>query len=334
MISIIIPTRDRACLLGSAILSLAPQCKALEDSELIIVDNGSKDNTAFVCKSLASLFPNYTYVHEASPGLHAGRHRGCLVARGTILVFLDDDVEVTDTWLSAIRENFNSDDLAMLGGNNVPVFYGSIPRWMDSLWYSQGDDVRSLSWLSIQEQPNGKYPISPYMVWGCNFAIRKDVLTAAGGFHPDGMPQDLIRFRGDGETHVSKYVADNNLKCIFDSRASVFHKVTPERMTLGYFRKRGFNQGISDSYTQLRNPQQAHPDKPPGSRQKLMPRLKNKLRAAKNKALGWAASPSSAINPAQIAFREGYQEGFAFHQSVYAADPEVRAWVHKATYFE
>jgi len=187
--------------------------------------------------------------------------------------------------------------------------------------------------LSIQENPEGIYEFDPYMVWGCNFSIRKDVLLAAGGFHPDGMPQELIRFRGDGETHVSKYVAENNLKCIFDSRASVYHKVTPERMTLGYFRKRGFNQGVSDSYTQLRNTRQAYPDKLPISHQMLIPRLKNKLRAAKNKTLGWAASPSSALNPALIALQEGYQEGFSYHQAIYESDPEVRAWVHKETYF-
>ena len=332
MISIIIPTRDRASLLGSAILSLAPQCNVIKNSELIIVDNGSKDNTHLVCKALGSLFPNYAYVHEASPGLHAGRHRGCSVARGSILVFLDDDVEVTGTWLSAIHENFSSTDLAMLGGNNVPVFYGTTPQWLDSLWHS-GNNGRSLPWLSIQEQPNGKYPVSPYMVWGCNFAIRKDVLLAAGGFHPDGMPQDLIRFRGDGETHVSKYVADNNLNCLFDSRASVYHKVTPERMTLEYFRKRGFNQGVSDSYTRLRNPPEAVPSGHPNGDLKLMPTLKNKLRTAKRKALGWIHPSTSTLNPAQAAFQEGYQEGFEYHQGVYASDPEIRAWVHKENYF-
>ena len=78
------------------------------------------------------------------------------------------------------------------------------------------------------------------------------ILIAAGGFHPDGMPKELIRFRGDGETHVSRHVAESGLECVFHPGASVHHKVTPERMTYAYFRQRGFNQGVSDSYTQLR----------------------------------------------------------------------------------
>lgn len=333
MISIIIPTRNRASLLGSAILSIIPQIKSSNDSELIVVDNGSLDHTRLVCSALGSLLPNFSYVYESSPGLHSGRHRGSRVARGSILVFLDDDVEICDTWLLAIRDNFSDVDLAMLGGNNVPLFYGTPPRWMNALWNSRCDEARSMSWLSIQEQPNGKYPICPNMVWGCNFAIRKDVLHSAGGFHPDGMPQDLIRFRGDGETHVSNYVADNNLKCIFDSRASVYHKVTPERMTLEYFRKRGFNQGVSDSYTQLRNSPRAHLGNTPSSQRKLMSILKNKLRTAKSKALGWAIPTLTALNPAKAAFLEGYNEGFTYHQDAYESDPEVRGWVHKESYF-
>lgn len=333
MISVIIPTQNRARLLGSAILSLVPQLKKFKDFELIVVDNGSQDDTSAVCKSLGCLIPKFTYVYEDSPGLHSGRHRGCLVARGSVLVFLDDDVEVSDTWLPAVHENFCDQKLALLGGNNIPIFYGTVPSWLDSLWASSNSS-RALSWLSIQEQPHEKCLISPYMVWGCNFAIRKDVLLAAGGFHPDGMPQELIRFRGDGETHVSRFVADNNLKCIFDSRASVYHKVTPERMTLEYFRKRGFNQGVSDSYTRLRNPPEVLPGGHTSDDLKLMWTLKNKLRTAKRKVLGWIHTSSSTLNPAQVAFQEGYQEGFEYHQGVYASDPEIRAWVHKETYFE
>jgi hypothetical protein len=64
-----------------------------------------------------------------------------------------------------------------------------------------------------------------------------------------------------------------------------------------------------------------------------MPILKNKLRKAKSKVLGWATSTPPVLNPAQTAFQEGYKEGFAYHQDVYESDPEVRAWVHKETYF-
>ena len=149
------------------------------------------------------------------------------------------------------------------------------------------------------------------------------------------MPKHLIRFRGDGETYVSKYIISNNLKCMFDSRASVYHKVTPERMTLEYFRKRGFSQGVSNSYTYLRSLSEV----PLGGLSTIgrtgpASLLINKLRGVKRKTFQKVLpfSPWS-INPAQEAFQEGYAEGFAFHHAVYDSDPEVTAWVHKETYF-
>jgi hypothetical protein len=196
------------------------------------------------------------------------------------------------------------------------------------LWNRKGrDGSRSLPWLSIQERPLGRYAISPYLVWGCNFAIRKDVLLAAGGFHPDGMPAELIRFRGDGETHVSRYVAENGLKCVFDSGASVYHKVTPERMTFEYLRRRGFNQGVSDSYAQLR-----------GEVVSVAPRRSMAYRLAR---WGWrtlsslipARSHAAGARRASQEFQAGHREGFAFHQAAYRDDPEVRAWVHRERYF-
>ena len=180
--------------------------------------------------------------------------------------------------------------------------------------------------LSILELSGGVRPFSPLRVWGCNFSVRRDVLLAAGGFHPDGMPAELIRFRGDGETHVSRHVAAAGLTCLYHPGASVHHKVTPERMTFAYFRQRGYNQGISDSYAALRGLPQGRAG---GAGQRLLSR-----------ATGWASHKLSAplaLTGARRAMRElkeGHREGHAFHQRAYREDAELRAWVHRSNYFE
>jgi len=93
----------------------------------------------------------------------------------------------------------------MAGGNNLPMFLETPPTWLTALWNRPTDlSGRALPALSMLELTGPPRNISPYYVWGCNFAIRKDVLIKAGGFHPDGMPKESIRFRGDGETHVSR----------------------------------------------------------------------------------------------------------------------------------
>lgn len=328
VISVVFPTRNRAELLDAALRSVAEQHIDPASFQVLVIDNGSTDHTREIAEHWAAQRPNIRYRYEAEPGLHAGRHRGLAEAQGDILVFADDDIEAQPGWLETLADVFSDPDVAMAGGNNRPLFLQTPPPWLESLWNRRAKNgSRSLPALSIQEWPEGRYPISPYQIWGCNFAIRKSVLLAAGGFHPDGMPKELIRFRGDGETHVSRYVAEMGLKCLFDSGATVYHKVTPERMTLAYFRQRGFNQGVSDSYTQLRC-EAMQPAKRPSFAYRVARRAWQKLNH-----LRASGQTDREANRALDAQRIGHSEGFVYHQVVYRDDPEVQAWVHRRHYF-
>ena len=224
--------------------SINKQTLSKDSYEVLIVDNGSADRTAELVTDLIAGKSNHRYVYEPVPGLHNGRHRGMIEAKGDVLVFADDDIEAFPSWLATIRNLFCDPEVAMVGGNNLPLFIEPPPDWLMRLWqqpHRLGGKV--LPALSILELGGSKRVHSPYYVYGCNFAIRRQVLLKAGGFHPDGMPKELIRFRGDGETHVSRFVANTGMKCLFHPDASVYHKVTPERMSIDYFRQRGFNQG-------------------------------------------------------------------------------------------
>lgn len=324
-LSVIIPTRNRADLLQAALQSLQTQALPQECFEVLVIDNGSTDMTASVVADCQRQLPNLRYCFEPTPGLHAGRHHGLREASGEVLVFADDDIEALPGWLAALHEIFADPTVSMAGGNNLPMFMEPPPDWLTALWQRPNDlGGKALPALSILELSGPVRPISPYYVWGCNFAIRKNVLLDAGGFHPDGMPSDLIRFRGDGETHVSRHVAESGLQCLFHPGASVYHKVTPERMTLAYFRQRGFNQGVSDSYTILRKQ-----DVPmPGPRRNIFRR-----------AAGWGLRRLKAlfgkqqIHPAMQQLQEGHREGYAYHQRTYREDTDVRAWVHQPDYF-
>ncbi len=323
MISVIIPTRNRAELLEFALESFTQQALSIDAFEVLVIDNGSSDITAQVVQHYGQRLTNLRYFFEPEPGLHVGRHKGMLQAKGEILVFADDDIEALPTWLESIQEAFASPDVAMVGGNNLPMFLESPPSWLKNMWErSTHKDGLALPALSILKIHGGVRPFSPYMVWGCNFSIRKDVLLAAGGFHPDGMPKELIRFRGDGETHVSRFVFESGMKCLYHPGATVYHKVTPERMTLAYFQQRGFNQGVSDSYTALRK---QNTDGHVRSRSLVF------------RALRWSWLTLQWLRPngawrAQQALTVGYIEGFAFHQEAYRNDVNVRNWVHKPNY--
>lgn len=327
MISVIIPTRNRADFLAAALESLTRQTLSRDMFEVLVIDNGSTDLTSKVAQEYSGVLGNIRYFFDSEPGLHIGRHRGMLESKNDILVFADDDIEALPTWLEAIKDAFLNPDVAMVGGNNFPQFLQDPPRWLKQMWErTQKDGSHSISALSIFSQDGPARTFSPYYVWGCNFSIRKSVLYAAGGFHPDGMPRDLLRFRGDGETHVSQYVMETGLQCIFHPGASVFHKVPPERMTLDYFFQRGFNQGISDSYTALRNPVKKSVVK----RGSLLQRMVRRCM----RTMGALRIYKSGSRLALSEMKRGHSKGFAFHQKAYQEDAEVKSWVHKVKYFE
>jgi len=89
-VSVIIPTHNRAGLLQEAIESVLAQ--DFTDYELIVVDDGSSDNTHQVIGPYAA---SLCYVYQENRGVSAARNRGISLAKGEFIAFLDSD----DLWL-------------------------------------------------------------------------------------------------------------------------------------------------------------------------------------------------------------------------------------------
>jgi len=89
LVSVIIPTYNRAWILLEAVESVLSQ--TYENYELIVVDDGSTDNTRLLLKS----FQDICVVSQENRGVSAARNRGIEAAVGDYLAFLDSD----DLWL-------------------------------------------------------------------------------------------------------------------------------------------------------------------------------------------------------------------------------------------
>jgi hypothetical protein len=90
LVSTIIPVHNRAALLRQAVASVVDQ--TYRPIEIVIVNDGSSDDTAAVADELArQASVPITVVHQANAGPGAARQRGLEVARGHFVQFLDSD---------------------------------------------------------------------------------------------------------------------------------------------------------------------------------------------------------------------------------------------------
>jgi glycosyltransferase involved in cell wall biosynthesis len=93
-VSVVVPTRNRSHALERALRSAFAQ--SVRDTEVVVVDDGSTDDTAALLRRLAKAEPRLRYVSSpSSEGAAAARNRGISLARGAWVAFLDDD----DEWL-------------------------------------------------------------------------------------------------------------------------------------------------------------------------------------------------------------------------------------------
>lgn len=90
-ISVIIPAFNSALFVGRAIRSVLDQ--TFPDLELIVVDDGSTDETAQIVRSYSD--PRVIYIYQRNQGPNAARNNGIRRTRGELLAFLDSD----DWWL-------------------------------------------------------------------------------------------------------------------------------------------------------------------------------------------------------------------------------------------
>jgi glycosyltransferase involved in cell wall biosynthesis len=91
LVSVVIPTYNRAYILRDAIYSALEQRSV--NTEVIVVDDGSTDDTTSV---VAGYKERVTYLRQANQGAGAARSLGVRSARGAYIAFLDSD----DVWVS------------------------------------------------------------------------------------------------------------------------------------------------------------------------------------------------------------------------------------------
>lgn len=92
LVSVIIPTYNCASHIARAVQSVARQ--SYRNLEIVIIDDGSQDDTREVIEGLG--IGNIRYIHQHNRGVAQARNRGILAARGTYVAYVDADDELDE----------------------------------------------------------------------------------------------------------------------------------------------------------------------------------------------------------------------------------------------
>lgn len=315
-LSIVIPTRNRAELLRGVLQSIADQKADQSKYEVLVIDNGSTDETKNVPKQFQEKIQNLRYIYDDRPGLHTGRNRGIVESRGELIGYLDDDVVLFPDWINTVMRAFDDVDVMRVCGSVVPYDMSLITAEFMSrhgmkigpYWFV---GAISCFWeRGISKNDMRAHMMRENLLVGANTVFRKKMLYMCAGFHPDGMPHSLLMYRGDGETYVKQFMCEHKMKSMYYAQASVYHMIDIGRVNPAYVRYMYFRNGISGMYTVLRNG---------GWREAF-------------KCLGRALFE----NHLKMLLDEDIRHtvlGEMYLLSYYIFYPRVRRWVHKKSYF-
>src|SRR5579871_2723544 len=226
-VTISICTRNRAASLRRTLDSLANmEIPGGADWELVVVDNGSSDDTGSVIRSFVGALP-IRYEVEPTPGVSYARNRAVAVARGEFIVWTDDDVNVDRQWLSAYVTAFARwPEVDLFGGKILPEFEAEVPEWLKcSLPIVAGAfAMRDFGDRELDLRADENLP------YGANYALRTSRHRAVP-FRVDlGPGTDLY---GE-ETVVMRSVLGASKTWRWIPEAKVHHFVPPDRLTLVY----------------------------------------------------------------------------------------------------
>ncbi len=225
-------TGDRWATLQRAIDVVLKQAR-FNDELLVVVDH----NEPLLAKCRDAFAGFLVIPNRHNPGLSGARNTAVEKARGSIIVFLDDDAVPLDGWLDALRAPYAEGRIYGVGGLARPRWCRGKPRWFpDEFLWVVGCSHRGL--------PSATQPVRNLV--GANMSFRKPAFDSVGGF-AETMGRVGDRPLGCEETEFSIRLTKANPGAVllYNPAAQVEHRVPGQRGSIGYFARRCWAEGLS-----------------------------------------------------------------------------------------
>ena len=239
--SVIICTRNRSTFLGEVCREVVKIDYPERAWELLIVDNGSTDNTYQVAQKFAANHEGFVrVVQEPITGLSVARNRGIREARGEVIAFIDDDAFPDPRWLDALVGALAEPGVMCAGGPVDPMFQGDtkLPEWFIG---------RFLPYLTVFD--HGPVPVELRFneyPRGANIAYRREVFERYGVFSPH-LGRKGTRLLSCEETEHCLRIERGGGRTLYEPQARVCHLTVAERITPDWMAKRFRAQGQSEA---------------------------------------------------------------------------------------
>lgn len=246
--SVIIPTHNRLALLQQTLGCLAQQSYPPEKYEVIVVDDGSIDDTAVYLQARAQQGQVH-YIRQPTLGPATARNEGAKIARGDIFVFTDDDCLPDTQWLAGLATVYTGGpDIAAVGGRVENVNSG---EWLHDFYLIQ--DERQLN------------PSLPRRFLDtANASFRCAEFRQIGGF------QERFHFPAAEDVELGYRFTAAGHKMHFAPQALVWHQ---GRTTLSGILAQSWRRGLGQAMLRAEYPQYYFAQINPGWRSALRQQL-------------------------------------------------------------
>jgi glucosyl-dolichyl phosphate glucuronosyltransferase len=238
-ISALVATYNRAHYLRKALQSLIDQSLPQTRYEIIVVDNGSNDETRDVVAAFESA-GNVRYFYEPVTGVSRARNTGWRNAQGEYVAFLDDDGVASRDWLENLLAAFREcrPTPGMVGGRIEGIWEAPKPDWLSDKmlgtlgiinWGSERTVLQDRVWLPLG-----------------NMATPASLLERTGGFRED-LDRQGTKLRGNGEVYFGIQLKSLGFNLVYDPQVLMYHHVMAAKLTQAYFRNWFYWQGLSNA---------------------------------------------------------------------------------------
>lgn len=206
-VSVVIPTYNRRHQLERTLEGLARQTGGPLETEVIVVSDGSTDGTDEWLRSGTTPVP-VSPCFQANGGPATARNRGAAAARGSLLLFLDDDVvPVPDLVATHVRHHRDLDDDVVVIGPMCAPTDAELSPWV--MWEQHMLDKQ------YEAMNLGKWEATARQFYTANASLSRRHLEAVGGFDPT--------FRRAEDVELAYRLADAGLSFSFVPEAVVWH---------------------------------------------------------------------------------------------------------------